>query len=622
MEILDFSLGNIVSYQGDDYEIKKQIDMGYLLAKNLSTYKEAIIPITDLIKDVPRSNKDRLEDIGDADWKEAKRRLSIIQPIIEQGLGKEDVINIAKEQHIHYTTIYRWLSRYKGSGLLQSLVPNTKNRGLKGHVRIEQESELITKNAIENLYLTKQKLPVSVVYREILKRCRHANVTAPHINTVRNRIKRLSEEHIVAKRESRQIADRKYRNTDGVFPEGSFPLDVVQIDHTPMDIILVDELERKPIGRPYLTLAIDVYSRMVTGFYIALEAPSFFSVGQCLSHSILTKERYLQKVSVEGTWQVWGVPKTLAVDNASEFRSQEMQRFCEQYGITIMWRPVARPQFGGHIERLIGTSMKEVHTLPGTTFSNITERGTYDSDKESSLTLKELEQWITEFVVNVYHKRVHHSLNMTPEQKFEEGIFGKDGLLGTGIPFQIRDEERVKIDLLPSVERTIQQHGVVIDKIKYYADVLRRWIGYRDPKKNGAQKFVFKVDPRDISVLYFYDPEIKEYFPVPYRNISYPPISQWELNEIQKRLKEKHLQNYDEIEIFEAYERMDKIKEKAQSSTRASRRKASAKKIHQERVKYTKVNREDIENSEFDVLFSNAKPFDAIEVYEGNDNED
>ena len=333
MEKIDFSPGTAFVLKGIDYEIKKQIDMEHVLAKNMVTYREEVLPLKSIIDGELEKSRDRLEDIRDQDWDEAKRRLEIIQPILDGDLGKEEVIMIAKKNNVHFTTLYRWCKKYKNEGVLQSLVPNVKQRGPKGHIRIEQVSELITKNAIETLYLTKQKLPVNAVYREIVKRCRNADVKAPHINTVRNRIKQLSNEHVVAKRESRQIADRQYRNTDGVFPEGTFPLDVIQIDHTPMDIILVDEIERKPIGRPYLTLAIDVYSRMVTGFYIALEAPSYFSVSQCLSQSILTKERYLQKIDVQGSWKIWGVPKSIAVDNAAEFRSKDLQRFCEQYGI-------------------------------------------------------------------------------------------------------------------------------------------------------------------------------------------------------------------------------------------------------------------------------------------------
>ncbi len=614
MKIVDFSVGNVVLFQGIEYEIKKQLDMGHVLAKNLTTFRDEILPLANLAGNDPIKTKERIEDISEEDWNEAKRRLAIIKPIIDDKLGKKEMIEIAKNNQTHVTTLFRWKKRYKETGLLQSLVPLSSMRGPKGQVRIDEQSELITKHAIETMYLTKQKLPVSAVYREIVKRCKNANVTAPHENTVRQRIKQLSKEHIVAKRESRQIADRKYKNTDGMFPEGTFPLDVIQIDHTPMDIILVDEVERKPIGRPYLTLAVDVYSRMVMGFYIALEAPSYFSVSQCLSNGILSKERYLQKIGVGGEWKIWGVPKSIHMDNAQEFRSEALKRFCEQYGITIMMRPVARPQFGGHIERLIGTTMKEVHTLPGTTFSNITQRGQYKSDQEAAMTLGELERWMGEFIVNVYHKRVHGSINMTPEEKFEEGVFGTDEFPGTGLPFHIADEQRLKIDLLPGLERTVQQHGVVIDKIKYYSDVLRRWINSEN-ERGGARKFLFKIDPRDISEIYFFDPELKEYFPVPYRTMSHPPISQWELRELNRRVKEKQNGKIDEFDIFDAYDRMEQIKTEAKNTTKSARRQESSKRVHEKRMLQDGKVKQSNQDSDFDELFSNAKPFENIEVF-------
>jgi putative transposase len=60
-------------------------------------------------------------------------------------------------------------------------------------------------------------------------------------------------------------------------------LEVVQIDHTPVDVIVVDEAHRLPIGGPWLTLAIDVATRVVVGFYVSLEAPSSTSVALCLT---------------------------------------------------------------------------------------------------------------------------------------------------------------------------------------------------------------------------------------------------------------------------------------------------------------------------------------------------
>jgi hypothetical protein len=65
------------------------------------------------------------------------------------------------------------------------------------------------------------------------------------------------------------IADRRKRGEEhpeakpvhGHAPPVRFPLELVQVDHTPMALILVDPLDREPIGRPWLTVAIDVQSR-------------------------------------------------------------------------------------------------------------------------------------------------------------------------------------------------------------------------------------------------------------------------------------------------------------------------------------------------------------------------
>lgn len=621
MEMHEFKKGTAFTYQDREYEISKHVDMDHVLAKDLLTHKDQLFAISDIINNQPSEKLDRIEDIPDKDWEIAKHRLEIIKPIIEQSLGKKEVIEIAKKNGIHESTIYRWKEKYESTGLLQSLVPNIKNRGPKGHIRVEQEAELIMNKAIETLYLDKQKLPIRAVYREVQKRCRNAEVTPPHENTFRNRVKKLSQEHIMAKRESRKIADRKYNNTDGMFPDGLFPLETVQIDNTPMDIIIVDEIERKPIGRPYLTIAIDIYSRMVFGFYIALEAPSYYSVSQCLANGILTKEKYLQHIGVEGDWKIWGIPKNLNLDNGSEFQNKALRRFCEQYGVTVTYRLPGTPNLGGNIERAIGTYMREVHTLPGTTFSNITQRGEYDSDKEAALTLNELEKWVAEFIVNVYHKRIHQTIHTTPIKKFEEGVFGDSKYPGTGIPAQIVDETRFRIDLLPTYNRTVQQPGVKLDNITYYADVLRRWIKAKD-EANKPRRFVFKRNPRDISIIYFYDPEIKEYFPLPYRNVTYPPISIWELHEITRKLKEKGKENVNEMEIFAAYDRMDKIKDEAKKSTKTIRKMESAKKIHKRRDKAQKITLDqEPTNGDFDALFENVQAFDDIEVFKKDDNE-
>lgn len=615
---LKLNVGAKVFYLNEEVIVKRQIDFKTIMILHDDNTTE----IVDIENITSEANEEtvlqvpHLVEFTESQWDEAKKRLEIISPLLNKHRSKEDVDDIATVNALHPSTLYRWIKLYEDNELLSVLVPRYSNRGGKGKVRINVESELIVNKVIEELYLHKQKLTPKQVYFEIKRRCTNAKVNIPHENTVRNRIKQLSQKQVYKLRESRRNGERLFRNTDGMFPAGRYPLDIVQIDHTPMDVIVVDEQYRQPLTRPFLTLAIDVYSRMIVGFYISLEEPSYFSVSQCLTQAILSKEKVLRDYGVEGTWNVWGLPRALHMDNGQDFRSVELQRACEQYNISIEWRPVARPQYGGHIERLIGTVMRTVHTLPGTTFSNIKQRGEYNSEKEAVMTLYELEQWFCEYVVNMYHKTVHSAIGMAPERKFEIGIFGNEQELGKGLPEKIEDGDHFRLSLLPSVERSIQQFGVTIEKIHYYHDVLRRWIKAKNSDKS-MRKFIFKIDPRDISTIWFFDPDIKDYFPIPYRNVSYPPISRWELRMIKQKLAEQNIDKPDESVLFKAYDNMKKIQDDA--STKTARKQRETKKAHKRKLDISVVSKQSTKEKEavsasMDDLFSNIQPFDEIEV--------
>src|SRR5690606_37462301 len=106
-------------------------------------------------------------------------------------------------------------------------------------------------------------------------------------------------------------------------------------------------------------------------------------------------------------------------------------------------RPVAQPHWGGHVERILGTFSKEIHNLSGTTFSSTEERVNYDSEKNASLTISEFEKWLMTYIVNVYHKKIHSGIGMSPIQKFKEGLMGTNLIDGVGIPPKILNERRL-----------------------------------------------------------------------------------------------------------------------------------------------------------------------------------
>ena len=119
----------------------------------------------------------------------------------------------------------------------------------------------------------------------------------------------LSEKEVLRRRGYKEKAKNKFQPKLGRFPDVSYPLDVIQIDHTPMDIVLADNKTRQAIGRPWLTVAIDVYSRMICGYYLSLDSPSEISVAMCIAHCVLPKEEWLSAKGVDGEWKVWGYRK-------------------------------------------------------------------------------------------------------------------------------------------------------------------------------------------------------------------------------------------------------------------------------------------------------------------------
>ncbi|WP_238845650.1 DDE-type integrase/transposase/recombinase [Nocardia terpenica] len=206
-----------------------------------------------------------------------------------------------------------------------------------------------------------------------------------------------------------QDATRSRRAAGGVVPPVTGVLERVQIDHTPPDVIVVDEHHRMPIGRPYVTATICEATKCVPGFVVTLEATSATSVGLCLAHMAIDKHAWLERISVAAVWPMSGKPHQLYVDNATEFKSEALRRGCDQHGIRIDYRPPGAPHYGGIVERLVGTMMQMLHELPGTIFSNTRERGDDDSDAKAVLTLAELQKWMA-LAVACYHGEPHDRL--------------------------------------------------------------------------------------------------------------------------------------------------------------------------------------------------------------------
>lgn len=458
-------------------------------------------------------------------------------------------------------------------------------RGWKeGNQRISKEADDIIHQVIRDYYLTPQRPTVKKTVIEVFRRCNERGIQSPSHMTIRSRITRVSEKDRLRARGFREKALNKFSPVPGSFPNADYPLAVVQIDHTPADIILVDDLYRKPIGRPWITLAVDVHTRMVVGYYLSFDPPSETSVGMCVANSILPKEEWLLLHNVDTQWPVWGIPNTIHVDNGADFRSNNFQRSCLAYGINLEFRPVRQPRYGGHIERLLGTLLREIHDLPGTTFSSIKDREGYDAEKHASMTKSEFETWLVTLICKVYHQRLHSSIGMSPMRKWEIGIFGNNQVQGIGLPPRPSDRMTALLDFLPSFRRTVQTFGVTIDGMRYYAEALRPWIGSKDLETGNKLDLLFRRDPRDISSIWFFDPDIKQYFKIPFADQAIPPMSIWEYQQAREKLKREGIDSVNEHQVLRSITELRAQVDEAKEKSKKARRQAQRRKEHEKNL--------------------------------------
>ena len=365
-------------------------------------------------------------------------------------------------------------------------------------MRLSKAVEQLIAELLKKRYLTRQKLNLAVVHRDVARACKLQGLLVPARNTVARRIADLGTMAVMRRREGPD-AVRPLQSAGDLVPQALAPLEQVQIDHTVIDLIVVDEANRQPIGRPYLTVGIDDFSRCILGMVVTLEAPSAVSAGLCLAHGACDKRPWLEGLGADVDWPMSGKPRRLLLDNAREFKSEALRRGCEQHGIEITYRPLGKPHYGGIVERLIGTAMQWIHELPGTTFSNPAERADYDSAGKAILTMRELERWLVLAVAH-YHGTVHGTLQQTPAARWVQGV-------PAGASPAVAHPRAFLVDFLPVIRRKLTRTGFAIDHVHYFANALKPWIATRHQRSS----FVIRRDPRDISRIWVLEPEGHRY---------------------------------------------------------------------------------------------------------------
>jgi putative transposase len=339
-----------------------------------------------------------------------------------------------------------------------------------------------------------------------------------------------------------EYAENRYReNKQG--PILSRPLQRTEIDHTLTDLMVIDTEVMLPIGRPHHTSSVDCFTTMGTGFYSSFNCPGWLAVMQCLKHAILPKtyvrERY---PSVRHDWDCYGIPELVVVDNGPEFHGDALDEASVQIGFEVQYGGKGMPWYRATVERHFRTKNEELlHRQPGTTFSNILDKGDYDPVKNAIIPFDDYMEMAHIYTVDIYPWESHGGLKVDKlprhELKDYEALPGK--LWGTWIdkyPPSLPPHRDDLLILLGELHhRTISSSGVALDCLQYNCAELaelRR-------KKPAGEKFKIKNDPNNLSAIYVEDLR-GGYIYVPALNQEYTRnLTLWQHTKIKEYARKK-----------------------------------------------------------------------------------
>lgn len=429
-----------------------------------------------------------------------------LDPILDRLLGTDNRPN--------WRTVVRWRKSYiESNGDLASLV--IKQHKMGNRKKRIQGDEVFFEKALER-FLDAKRPNVTTAYQYYKDSIIIENETIiagkiPIIsyNAFNKRIKSLPPYPIAVARHGKFTADQWFAYCSSHIPPTRI-LERVEIDHTPLDLILLDDELLIPIGRPYLTLLIDVFSGCVLGFHLSYKAPSYVSAAKAIVHAIKPKSLDYMDITLQNDWPCFGNIENLVVDNGAEFWSKNLEHACHGAGINIQYNPVRKPWLKPFVERFFGMiNQSFLIEIPGKTFSNILEKEDYKPEKDAIMRFSTFVEEFHRWIVDVYHQDSNSRETRIPIKRWQQGFD-----VYPPLKMSAEDEDRFNVLMYISDGRKLTRNGFKFEELMYDSTALADYRKRYPQTKNTVKKLI-KVDPDDISKINVYLEELDGYLEVP-----------------------------------------------------------------------------------------------------------
>ncbi|WP_043632307.1 Mu transposase C-terminal domain-containing protein [Chromobacterium haemolyticum] len=472
-------------------------------------------------------------------------------------------------------TIYRWFKKkLQHDDHPLALLEKPYSRGWFG-CRFPTEVQEALIELIETRYLEVPGFSIVDLHDALRVRIHALNqvrapdntLLLPSYDTVRRAVLAYPAYEQAVAKFGKQEASLRFRTSLGS-PKAKFILETAEVDHTPVDLFVVDEKNGMPFGRPWLTVIIDRKSRMILGIYVSFGGPNTEAVFGYLRNTILPKAYVSEHYSrVEGTWPCFGLMQTLVCDNGLEFHSRALEQACFELGIILQFCPKRKPYFKGMVERAFGSiSRNFLHAQAGTSLSNWMERHGYDPLKTAVATFDELMHALHIWIVDVYSVKFHRGLKRTPLGMWQDGTHDN--------PPALPNLKVLDVALTEGEERVLWHYGIELFNLRYNSREVYP-IRHQYGEKVTVQ---VRYNRADLGHIYVVHPDTGEAIKVPAVEFDYASGLRLEVHQlICQELREAGLSETDPLKRAQAKEQIRQVIGEQLASKKLKKRKQSAR---------------------------------------------
>lgn len=524
-----------------------------------------------------------LAEPGSKDAEIRDRNYQLIKTIVEdpnfyiKKVRAKHIAETLESGEVSRPYLYKLIRRYWQRGQVpNALLPDYKNSGAKGQKRTATDKKLGRPRVIMEGTGALINEPTEKLFRIIIdkyifkKQFSIARAHRKFKGLYDNIFPGVPEPEKPTRRQLSYFFDREYKNVEKLrasVPDIIYRKDVrplqstatiqalgpgsrYEIDATIADIILVSDHDRnQPVGRPTVYIVIDVFSRLIVGWYIGFENPSYVTAIQALHVALSDKSQFFNDLEIETdsfAWPTPGLPEAILADRG-ELIGHQIEGLESSYRVRIENTPPYRGDAKGIVEQRFRTLQAEFKKFtPGEVIGpTVRKRGGKNYWFDGTLTIAEFTEIIVSSIVmrnfvdpmTKYDraKDMPADLPAIPIHLWNWGLQNRTGRLRKA------SSDSVRIALLPRENATTSEQGICLFGVYYSApEIIELGWMHRSDRSNRPKKVEVAYDPNAADEIYlFHTTGSRDHWVCRITDLSreFRGLSFWEVWRKQKQIK-------------------------------------------------------------------------------------